>query len=294
MNGRRKNSCRSLQSLVARQFARIRQRAHKFNSGPPNKRLELTDYTDRKSGRGSAKDTRLLNYNLSAAVPLRESRVCSAAAQPLAVRAQAGEILERTWQTFPFTQLGSTMSSGTLRILLFVVISLWLAYVSRKSLRVAGSHGFYRFFAWEALVALVLLNIDVWFSDPLSIRQIISWIFLLVSLALLGAGVHFIRVAGNPSGDRQDATLYTFEKTSALVTSGIYAYIRHPLYGSLMFLAWGAFLKEVTWYSVGLASMATLFLVATAKADEAECIRFFGSSYKDYMRRTKMFIPLCY
>ncbi len=37
----------------------------------PNKRLELTDYTDRKNGGGSAENTRLLTYNLSAAVPLR-------------------------------------------------------------------------------------------------------------------------------------------------------------------------------------------------------------------------------
>ncbi len=32
---------------------------------PPNKRLELTEVTDRNSGGGSASDTRLLNYNLS-------------------------------------------------------------------------------------------------------------------------------------------------------------------------------------------------------------------------------------
>jgi protein-S-isoprenylcysteine O-methyltransferase Ste14 len=36
---------------------------------------------------------------------------------------------------------------------------------------------------------------------------------------------------------------------------------------------------------------ATLFLIATAKADERECIRFFGVSYQEYMKRTKMFIP---
>ncbi len=33
--------------------------------GPPNKRLELTDYTDRRFGRGPAENTRLLNYDLS-------------------------------------------------------------------------------------------------------------------------------------------------------------------------------------------------------------------------------------
>jgi protein-S-isoprenylcysteine O-methyltransferase Ste14 len=186
------------------------------------------------------------------------------------------------------------MHSGTLRLTLFAVVSCWLVYISGKSLRVARSHGFYRFFAWEAIVALVLINSQAWFSDPFSILQILSWLFLIVSLFLLGQGMYLLRVAGKPSNQRQDVTLLSFEKTSTLVTSGFYRYIRHPLYGSLLFLAWGAFLKELTWYSVCLVVAATLCLVATAKADEAECVRYFGSSYEEYMSRTKMFVPFLF
>jgi protein-S-isoprenylcysteine O-methyltransferase Ste14 len=39
---------------------------------------------------------------------------------------------------------------------------------------------------------------------------------------------------------------------------------------------------------------ATVFLIATAKADEAECIRFFGAEYQAYMKRTKMFVPFVF
>ena len=186
------------------------------------------------------------------------------------------------------------MDSGTLRLVLFAVISGWLFYVSRRSLHLARSHGFYRFFAWEAILALILVNSHVWFSDPLSILHIVSWTLLLMSLILLGQGIYLIRVAGNPGSQRQDRTLFSFEKTSTLVTSGIYRYIRHPLYGSLLYLAWGVFLKEVTWYSACLVFGATLCLVATAKADEAECVRYFGSSYEEYLSRTKMFVPLLF
>ena len=181
-----------------------------------------------------------------------------------------------------------------LTLAVFALVSAWLLYVSRQSLRVPRSHGFYRFFAWEAILALILVNCRAWFSEPLSILHILSWVFLAVSLILLAQGLYLIQVAGKPGSHRQDATLLSFEKTSALVTSGIYRYIRHPLYGSLLFLAWGAFLKEVTWYSVCLVMAATLCLVATAKADEAECIRYFGSSYEEYMRRTKMFVPFLF
>jgi protein-S-isoprenylcysteine O-methyltransferase Ste14 len=86
----------------------------------------------------------------------------------------------------------------------------------------------------------------------------------------------------------------TFEKTTVVVTSGIYRYIRHPLYSSLLFLAWGTFLKDVTILSSAVVVIATFFLVATAKADEAECIQFFGSAYENYMTHTRMFVPLLF
>jgi protein-S-isoprenylcysteine O-methyltransferase Ste14 len=43
-----------------------------------------------------------------------------------------------------------------------------------------------------------------------------------------------------------------------------------------------------------LVVVATLCLVATAKADEAECIQYFGVSYQKYMVRTKLFVPFLY
>jgi len=186
------------------------------------------------------------------------------------------------------------MDSGFLKLIVFAVVSGCLLYISWKPLHVVGSHGFYRFFAWEVIVTLILVNIDVWFFDPFSILQIVSWIFLFVSLVLLEQGVYLLHKAGKQNNQRQDDALFEFEKTSNLVTTGIYRYIRHPLYGSLLVLVWGAFLKEITWYSVCLVMVATLCLVATAKADEAECIQYFGPSYKEYMVKTKMFVPFLF
>ena len=56
----------------------------------------------------------------------------------------------------------------------FVGLSGVLAYLSRASLRVPGSHGFYRFFAWECILALFLLNVKVWFQKPFSWYQLLS------------------------------------------------------------------------------------------------------------------------
>jgi len=85
-----------------------------------------------------------------------------------------------------------------------------------------------------------------------------------------------------------------FEKTTELVKEGAYHYIRHPLYSSLLFLAWGMFFKSPFVGSAIAAITATAFLVATARADEAECVRYFGPPYEAYMKQTKMFIPFLF
>ena len=176
-----------------------------------------------------------------------------------------------------------------------VVLSAGLVYVSRASLRAPRSHGFYRFWAWEFIVALVLLNINVWFHAPFSWYQTISWFLLIVCIVPLACGIHSLISQGKPVVHREaEPQLLAFEKTSTLVTTGIYHYIRHPLYSSLLLLTWGVFFKAPAWPGVLLALAATLFLVATARTDEAECIRFFGPSYQAYMKQTKMFLPFVF
>jgi len=177
------------------------------------------------------------------------------------------------------------------KVVVFFTTTAGLAYVSRASLLAPRTHGFYRFFAWEVILALTLLNVDAWFRDPFSWHQIISWCLLLVSLFLVLHGVHLLRQIGKPDVQRDDASLVGFERTTTLVTVGAYRYIRHPLYSSLLFLAWGVFFKAPTWIGGLLASVATLFLVATARIEEVEDIRFFGSAYEAYMKQSKMFIP---
>jgi protein-S-isoprenylcysteine O-methyltransferase Ste14 len=181
-----------------------------------------------------------------------------------------------------------------LKLLFFVVASLALVYVSRESLRTPRSHGFYRFFAWEAILALTLLNVDGWFRDPLSWHQLISWTLLITSLFLVIHGVRLLKHRGQADSRRDDAPMLDFEKTTSLVAAGAYRFIRHPLYSSLLFLTWGVFFKDPSWPGGILAVVATSFLVVTAKIEEAEDIRFFGPAYQAYMKQTKMFIPFVF
>lgn len=188
------------------------------------------------------------------------------------------------------------MSGLTSDLALFAAGSALLAWWSRKPLRHPGSHGFYRFFAWEGILALAVLNREPWGTDPFSAHQIASWILLLASIALAIAGYVALRTAagGKQRGDSQqrgDDALYAWEDTSALVTTGVFAHIRHPMYTSLLALAWGAFLQHPSWTGAALAALVSLFLVLTARADERECLAWFGDAYAAYMQRTRRFIP---
>lgn len=175
---------------------------------------------------------------------------------------------------------------------IFIAATFLLIGVSWKSLHHPRSHGFYRFFAWEAILALFVMNAGSWFYRPWAWNQILAWSLLILSLVTLAFGVHSLRTGGKPAPQREgDASLLAFEKTTTLVTTGVYHYIRHPLYSSLLLLTWGIFFKSPSWPAVILAAAATVLLVATAKADEAECRCFFGAPYQQYMKRTKMFIP---
>jgi protein-S-isoprenylcysteine O-methyltransferase Ste14 len=175
--------------------------------------------------------------------------------------------------------------------LIFAILSIPLIIFSRKTLFNVKSHGFYRFFSWECIVWLFSSNYSFWFDHPFGVPQILSWSFLFISIYLVLSGVILMKTIGKPKMDREENSLYEFEKTTQLVDQGIFKYIRHPLYSSLLFLTWGIFLKNTTGLLFLTAILSTVFLFLTALADEKECVKFFGVRYVEYMKRSKRFVP---
>jgi len=169
------------------------------------------------------------------------------------------------------------------KLIIFAIVSVGIVFLSRKSLRHLRSHGFFRFFVFESILALILFNIEHWFRNPFSVLQIVSWLLLLASLILVVHGFYMLKMVGRPKGG--------IENTTVLLKRGAYKYIRHPLYSSLLLLGWGVFLKDVSLVSITLVLVASVFLVATAKVEEKENLQKFGADYSGYMKKTKMFIP---
>jgi len=182
-----------------------------------------------------------------------------------------------------------------IRLALFVVVSAGIVWLSWRSLKDSHSHGFYRFFAFELLCALILLNVPVWFRDPLSTRQMASWFIGAVSIALAIEGFRLLRAIGRPSPAAQRDRNLNLENTTKLVTVGAYRFVRHPLYASLLALAWCAYLKNpLSVASLLLTLSASGFLTATAVVEERENLRHFGEPYAVYMKRTRRFVPFVF
>lgn len=77
-----------------------------------------------------------------------------------------------------------------------------------------------------------------------------------------------------------------------LVTGGVYAYVRHPMYAS--FLLWGLAqaLLIPNWIAglAGLAAVVALYAVRQSR-EEAMMRQTFGAEYDAYCARTKRLVP---
>ena len=163
---------------------------------------------------------------------------------------------------------------GTILIMLFS----WFL-----SIRYKRYHGIVRFFAFESVFILVLLNAKVWFNNPFSPNQLISWVLLFLSIYVVVTGYLLLKRMGKPDNN--------FENTSRLVKSGIYRYIRHPLYLSIFLLGTGIMLKDPGKLQLILAAVNLVAVYFTARIEEGEMIAKFGEEYRTYMTESKMFIP---
>jgi protein-S-isoprenylcysteine O-methyltransferase Ste14 len=169
----------------------------------------------------------------------------------------------------------------------------WIAFLAgtaglavfswRFSIRAGRYHGVARFFAFESLLALFLLNRPYWFVQPWAPLHLLSWLFLFVSLGLAGFGSRQLFGRGRPKGQ--------LENTTRLVTTGLFRFIRHPLYASLFYLGLGIWLKRIGLETSLLMLLDACAVVATALIEEGEMKARFGADYAAYMKTSKRFVP---
>jgi protein-S-isoprenylcysteine O-methyltransferase Ste14 len=80
-----------------------------------------------------------------------------------------------------------------------------------------------------------------------------------------------------------------------LVTTGVYAVVRHPMYAAFWLMALGQALLLPNWIAgpAGLVGFGVLFFGRVAR-EEAMMITAFGDQYRAYMCRTARVVPWLY
>ncbi len=175
------------------------------------------------------------------------------------------------------------------QILVFFLGALAIAASSFRHFANPESHEFFRTLALLALWAVFVISLPWWSRDVPTARQAASWLILAAGL-ILGASALFFLHAKRNHGTVISGSVPPGQPHH-LVTGGPYRYIRHPIYGSMILLAWGLVLKSGSWIAVFSALLATGLLYLTARTEEDANLDRFGMEYEKYMAATRMFVP---
>ena len=120
----------------------------------------------------------------------------------------------------------------------------------------------------------------------------IFW-FQLLGFIFVVTGVWVTIVARKTLGTNwAHAAEFQIRKNHTLVTDGVYAYVRHPLYTGIFFAVLGAEMVAESYLFLFVLILGMYFGYKQAKREEKILMNNFGSEYAGYMERTKKFLPL--
>ena len=129
----------------------------------------------------------------------------------------------------------------------------------------------------------VLIGLIIWPFGP-SQFGVLSWFCMIAGIAF---GLYVL--AHNRIGN---FNIRPEVKTAArLITSGLYRFVRHPMYSALLLFLLAWIVAAVSPMKFGL--WISLLLVLSVKASyEEQLLRQHFSEYTEYANKTKRFIPL--
>ncbi len=126
-----------------------------------------------------------------------------------------------------------------------------------------------------AAVALVLRH-SVFATGPLSATLQLAGL-LLVAWARVTFGFRSFHFAANPT-------------PGPLITTGPYRYIRNPIYGAVLIVAWTGVTVHWSWTNAALALLIAATLAIKIFCEE-ELLRAAYPEYQEYAKRTKRLVP---
>ncbi|MFX0137474.1 MAG: methyltransferase family protein [Candidatus Hodarchaeota archaeon] len=117
----------------------------------------------------------------------------------------------------------------------------------------------------------------------------ISDVLQIVGFTLIIAGNIVLLLAYRKLGVQWSYPIDGTKKKKALVTTGIYGRIRHPIYLSFNLFCIGYNLLLLDWFLLALYIIGGIGLYVQAIDEEKILIEYFGNEYLEYMKKTGRF-----
>lgn len=139
----------------------------------------------------------------------------------------------------------------------------------------------------ESIIAVQLLGVSLF---PMYIAQKNILIQVVGLLCVIGGAIIAISARITLGANWSHAFEYQVKKKQVLITNGIYAYVRHPIYLGLLIAFIGG---ELLAQSYLVFALLLFFLAAyrQMKKEEKLLIAHYGEAYRKYMKSSKMFLP---
>jgi protein-S-isoprenylcysteine O-methyltransferase Ste14 len=114
-------------------------------------------------------------------------------------------------------------------------------------------------------------------------------IFILSDILVIGGLIIAIiarkELAGNWSGG------VDFKKNHELIKTGIYKYIRHPIYTGILFMILGSALLIGIWEGIIVFSVSLLIFWVKLKDEEKMMTKHFPKEYMEYKKLVNALVP---
>jgi protein-S-isoprenylcysteine O-methyltransferase Ste14 len=131
-----------------------------------------------------------------------------------------------------------------------------------------------------ALMVLGLMLLYYWralFASHPAVIAVQVAAFLLMVSARIAFGRRSFHAAAEPTA-------------GGLVTSGPYAYVRHPIYAAILYFTWAGALSHFSWRTLGAVSLITAGAIVRMLSEERLLTASYPA-YRDYMARVKRVVP---
>ena len=111
----------------------------------------------------------------------------------------------------------------------------------------------------------------------------------LIGFVLCALGVG-LAITARALLDRNWGMSLSRKENPGLVTTGPYAFVRHPIFSGMLLAILGSAIGQSIFWLLPLIAYGPYFILS-ARREEKHLIEQFPESYPAYMKRTRMLLP---